>query len=129
MPNSFITSVAGRAQAEAMQSDDFSVEADVLIPNLGHAGLDRNASATFVRQNFFAIFFRLAIEPFEAGHRNDAHAVAQFLRRRERVLQFAPARQNNEIEFSRFSFWRCNRRASTPSRRSFTSISFNIGTV
>jgi len=37
---------AGCAQAEAVQADDFSVEANVLIPNFGDAGFDRNTFPT-----------------------------------------------------------------------------------
>src|SRR5438552_9387409 len=42
------------AQAEFVQPDHFPVETDVLIPNLGHASFDRDASAACVRQNLFA---------------------------------------------------------------------------
>ena len=54
----------GRTQAEAMQADDFSVEADILVPDVGDASLDRNAFPTFVGQDFFAIFIGFAIETF-----------------------------------------------------------------
>ena len=57
-----------RAQAEFVQADDFSIKADVLVPNLGHAGFNGHASATFVRQDLLSILLRLAIEPFEARH-------------------------------------------------------------
>jgi len=81
----------GRAQAELMQTDDFPVESDVLIPNLSHSGFYRDAFAAFVRQNFFTVFLRLAIKTFEARQRNHSYAIAQLSRGRERVLQFAPA--------------------------------------
>jgi hypothetical protein len=51
-----------------VQADDFSIKADVLVPNLGHAGFNGHASATFVRQDLLSILLRLAIEPFEARH-------------------------------------------------------------
>jgi hypothetical protein len=46
----------GCAQTEVVQSDDFSVETDIFVPNLRHAGFDRDAFTAFVRQNFFAVF-------------------------------------------------------------------------
>ena len=93
---------AGRAQAELMQTDDFPVEPDVLIPNLSDPGFDRDAFAAFVRQDFFTVFLRLAIKTFEARQRNHPYAIAQLSRRRERVLQFAPARHDNQVEFPFF---------------------------
>ena len=57
MPRSFITSGPGALMPKSMQSDHFSVETDIFIPNLGHAGFDRDAFTAFVRQHFFAIFF------------------------------------------------------------------------
>src|SRR5437764_8971426 len=88
----------GRAQTETMQPDYFSIEADILIPNLWHTRLDRDTFATFFRQNFFAIFFRFAIESFHAWHRNDTRSRTQFFRGSERVLQFASARQDDQIQ-------------------------------
>jgi hypothetical protein len=38
-----------RAQTKTVQSDNFSVEPDVLIPNLRHTRLNRDASAAFFR--------------------------------------------------------------------------------
>ena len=60
--------VAGRAHAEAMKANDFSVETDVLIPNVGDARFDRNAATTRRWKNFFTIFSGLSFEAFEAGH-------------------------------------------------------------
>ena len=94
---------AGRAQAELMEPDYLSIEADVLIPNLGHSSFNRDASTAFVRQNFFTVFLRLAIKTFEARHGDNARAVSELSRCRERVLQFASARHDNQIEF-RFLF-------------------------
>ena len=59
---------AGRAQSEAMETDDFSVQTDVLIPSIGNAGFDGDPFTTGSRKNFFAILFRFAIETLEAGH-------------------------------------------------------------
>src|SRR5947208_12227047 len=70
-----------RTQSEFVQADHFAIKTDVLIPNLAHAGFDCDASAAFVRQDFFAIFFRLAIESFKTRHGNDANAVAELSRR------------------------------------------------
>ena len=69
------------AHAEVVQSDDFSVETDVFVPNLRHASFDRDAFTAFVRQHFFSVFLRLAVKSFKARHGNDAGAVAQFFRR------------------------------------------------
>src|SRR4030095_3337812 len=85
---------SGCAETETVQSDYFSIEADILIPNFRHACLNRHTFAEFLRQNFFAIFLRFAIESFHAWHRNDARARAQFLHGSERVLQFASTRHN-----------------------------------
>ena len=101
---------------KSVQSDDFSVETDIFVPNLGHASFDRDAFAAFVRQNFFAVFLRLAVESFKARHGNDAGAVAQFFRRGERMLQFAPARKDNQIEFAGFLF-----RDITAAQHAFTT--------
>ena len=38
-----------RAQTKTVQSDNFSIEPDVLIPNLWHTRLNRDASAAFCR--------------------------------------------------------------------------------
>ena len=77
---------AGRAQAEAVQTDHFPIEADVLIPDVGHPGFDRDAFATFVRQDLFPIFSRFAIETFRAWHGNYACPSAKFFRRGQRML-------------------------------------------
>ena len=71
---------AGRAQAELMEPDYLSIEADVLIPNLGDTGFNRDASAAFVRQNFFTVFLWLAIKAFKARQGDNAHAVPELLR-------------------------------------------------
>src|SRR5207248_7895336 len=105
-----------RAQTETMQPDYFSVEADVLIPDLRHTRLNRDTLATFRRQNFLAIFFRFAIEPFHAWHRDDTRTRAQFFRGGERVLQFASARQNDQVERRAFLF-----RDVTTARHSFAT--------
>src|SRR5438094_2006892 len=70
---------AGRTQAELMQPDDFAVEADILIPNLGNAGFYRDAFTARFWKHFLAIFLRFAIETLEARHRDDAHAIAKLL--------------------------------------------------
>src|SRR6185503_7788268 len=95
---------AGRAHTELMQSDDFSVETDVFIPNLRHASFDGDAFAARVRQNFFAVFRWLAIKSFKARHGNNADVVAQLFRGGERVLQFASARKDDQSEFAGFLF-------------------------
>src|SRR5437762_13175048 len=89
---------AGRAQAELMEPDHLSIQTDVLIPNLSHSGFNRDASSAFVRQNFFTVFLRLAIKTFEARHGDDARAVSELLRRSKRMLQFAPAGQDDQVE-------------------------------
>src|SRR5438094_7948571 len=89
---------AGRAQAELMQTDDFPVEPDVLIPNLSDPGFDRDAFATVVRQHFFPVFLRLAINTFDARQRNHPYAIDQLARRRERALEFPPARPGHPDE-------------------------------
>ena len=66
-----------------MQPHHLSIEADVLIPDIGHASFDCDAFTTFVRQNLLAIFFRLAIETFEARHRDNARAVAELFAPRQ----------------------------------------------
>ena len=43
-PEFFHHLVAGRAHAEAMQADHLSIEADILIPEMGHTGFDRDAT-------------------------------------------------------------------------------------
>ena len=48
MPRSFITSATRRAQPELVQPYDFSIETNILVPNLGHAGFDRDAFTAFV---------------------------------------------------------------------------------
>src|SRR6266496_3837362 len=88
---------------EHVPCDDFPIEADVLVPNIRHAGFDGDTFTAAVRQNFFAVFCRLAVEPFEARHRNTAHAVAELLRGCQRVLQFASAREDDQIKFSALS--------------------------
>jgi hypothetical protein len=67
---------AGRAQAELMKPDYLSIEADVLIPNLGHSSFNRDASTAFIREDLFAVLLRLTVETLEARHRNYAHAIA-----------------------------------------------------
>jgi hypothetical protein len=71
-----------------------------LIPNLSHSGFDRDAFPTFVRENFFTVFLRLAIKTFEARQRNHSYAITQLFRRCERMLQFASARHDDQIEFA-----------------------------
>src|SRR5206468_7638238 len=68
------------AQTEVVQSDDFSLETDIFVPNLRHASFDRDAFTAFVRQYFFSVFLRLAVESFKARHGNDADDVAQLFR-------------------------------------------------
>src|SRR6266567_947427 len=87
-----------------MQTDDFSIQTDVLIPNLRNARFDSNAATARFRENLFTIFFRFASESLEARHRNNTHAIAQFFCGRECVLQLAPARHDDEIEFPFFFF-------------------------
>ena len=84
--------------------DDFSIESDILVPNLGHAGFDRDPFAAFVRQHVFTVFLRLAIESFKTRHGNDANAVAELFCRSKRVLQFAPTRKDDQIKFSALFF-------------------------
>jgi hypothetical protein len=100
-----------RAQTKAVQPDYFSIEADILIPNLGTPASIATRLRHFCRQNFFAIFFRFAIESFRAWHRNDTRALAEFFRGSERVLQFAAARHDDQFELGASLVLRCNRRA------------------
>src|SRR5436190_23300697 len=93
---------AGGAQAELIQTDDFPVQPDVLIPNLSDPGFDRDAFPALIRQNFFAVFFRLTIKAFEARQRNHSYAIAELSRRRDAMLQFASARHDNQVEFPFF---------------------------
>src|SRR5207248_449237 len=106
----------GGAQTELVQSDDFSVETDIFVPNLRYAGFDRDAFTAFVRQHFFTVFLRLAVESFKTRHGNNADAVAQLFRRGERMLQFASTRKDNQFEFAGFLF-----RDVTAAQHSFTT--------
>ncbi len=92
--------VAGGAHAESVDADDLAVEADVLRPDLGDAGFNRDAFATLVGQHLFAILLRLALETFEAGHRYHAGPVTQRLRGGEGMLQLASAGEEDEFEFA-----------------------------
>src|SRR5262249_43821569 len=83
---------------------DFSIETNVFVPNFRNPGFNSDAFAACVRQNLFAIFLRLAVEPLEAWHGNDANLVAQLFRRGEGVLQFASTRKNDQVEFAAFLF-------------------------
>jgi len=94
---------AGRAQAELMEPDHLSIQTDVLIPNLSHSGFNRDASTAFVRQNFITVFLRLTIKTVEARHRNHSYTITRPFRLGARMLQFAPARHDNQIQF-RFLF-------------------------
>src|SRR5215831_2956340 len=53
---------ARRAHAEVVESNDFSVEPNIFVPNLGHPSLDRDPFPAFVRQNLIAILRRLAVK-------------------------------------------------------------------
>ena len=58
--------------------------ADVAMPALRHAGLDREPGADRRRQHRVAVFLRLGVEQFPARHRDDAHLdllLQQFLPR------------------------------------------------
>ena len=90
---------ARRAQAEPMQPDHLSIEADVLIPNLSHPGFNCDTFTTFVRQSLVPVFLRLAVKTFEARHGDNSYAVAELLRRRDSELQFAPAGHDDQVEF------------------------------
>src|SRR2546430_2858059 len=107
---------ARRAETKTVQADYFSIETDILIPNLRYAGLDCDTFATVLRQNFFAIFFRFAIESFHAWHRNDTRTRAQFFGGSKRVLQFASTRQDDEVQRGALLF-----RDVTTASHSFTS--------
>src|SRR4051812_9284861 len=96
--------IAGRTEAEAMQADDFAVEAHVAKPGVRHAGFNRNAPSALVGQNFLSIGLGLPLETLEARHGNDAHAVAELFRRRKRVLRFASTGKDDHVELSAFTF-------------------------
>src|ERR1700730_2050176 len=64
---------ARRAHPETAQTNNLSVETDILIPSIRNAGFDRDAFTTRLRQNFFTIFFRFALETFKARHGDNAH--------------------------------------------------------
>ena len=100
IPRSFITSSAGRAHAEVVQSDDFSVETNIFVPNLGDASFDRDAFAAFVRQHFFAVFLWLAVgKPLlKQGMETTRTPAPSFFRCGERMLQFAAAGEDNQVE-------------------------------
>src|SRR5437899_1908324 len=87
-----------------MQPDHFSIETDILMPDVWDAGFDGHAFATRFRQNLFTIFFRFTVKALEARHRNNPDTVAEFFRGSEGVLQFAPTRHDDEVEFSLFLF-------------------------
>ena len=76
----------GCAQPELMEPNHFPIETNILIPNLSDSGVDRDPFPAFVRQDLFTVFLRLPIETFEARHGDDARAVSELLRRREREL-------------------------------------------
>ena len=48
-----------------MESDNFAVQANVLMPSLGNAGFDRDAFTARLWKHLLAIFFRFAIEPLK----------------------------------------------------------------
>src|SRR2546430_1790116 len=87
-----------------MESDNFPIEADVLVPNIRHAGFDGDTFTAVVRQNFPAVFCRLAIEYFKTRHRNNAYVVAELFCCCQRVLQFASTRKNNQIKLTALFF-------------------------
>src|SRR5438128_6351061 len=95
---------ARRAQAELMQTDYLSVQSHVLIPNLWNARFDGDTAPARFRQDFFAIFFRFALEAFKTWHRDDTHPIPQLLGRRHSMLQFAAARHDDQIEITLFFF-------------------------
>ncbi len=47
---------AGRAQPELVQPNNFAIETDVLIPNLGHASFDCDTFAARIWKDLFAVF-------------------------------------------------------------------------
>src|ERR1043165_8820745 len=69
-----------RAETEAIDANDFSVETDELAPQRGDARFDSDARTARTRQNAFAVFRGLAIETFERRHRDDAGARPDLLR-------------------------------------------------
>ena len=83
--------VARRTQAKPMQADHLSIQPDIPIPGIRHAGFDCDATPALRWQNFITVFSRLTFEALEARHRNDAYPVAQFLCGSESMLQLAPA--------------------------------------
>ena len=70
--------VARGADAEAVDAEDLALGADVFPPQAGDAGFDGDALGAGGRQHAFAVLGALAVEEFEAGHGNDADAVAEF---------------------------------------------------
>src|SRR5262249_50158660 len=89
---------ARRREAEAIDADDGSVEAHVARPGRGHRRLYPDALAARARQPLLAVGGRLAIEAREARHADDARPGPERLRRRERVLQLAARREQDELE-------------------------------
>ena len=53
------------AETEAVDADNLAVETDILAPEPGDPGLDRDALAARGRKNGFAIFLGLCIEAKE----------------------------------------------------------------
>ncbi|CAH0365717.1 unnamed protein product, partial [Pelagomonas calceolata] len=90
--------VAGRREAEAVDADDLAVEADVLVPHGGHAGLHGDALAARVGEDLGLVGVGLAVEALHARHGHDADAAADLLRRGHGVLQLGTRRDDDAFQ-------------------------------
>src|SRR4051812_11840926 len=86
-----------------MKADHLAVEPNKFEPEIGHPGFDRDAAAAVSRQDFRAIIFRLPLESLEAGHGDYARSFSQFLGRGQRMLEFAAAREKNQLKLRRLA--------------------------
>ena len=102
-----------RAQAEAVQADHLSVETDILIPDIGDAGFDRDAFATLIRQDFFAIFVRFAVETFRCmASKQRARSSPSSLAAASACCSSLPHDRMIRFQLARSRVWRCSRRGA-----------------
>ena len=83
---------------KAVDSDDGTVETNVLGPRARYTSLDGHSLAAASRENFFSILCRLLVEAVLGGHGHDTRARAELCRGSDRVLQLAATRQQNGVK-------------------------------
>ena len=94
----FHDGVAGGADAEAVDAEDFAFGADVFPPDVRDPGLDGYPLGAGFRKDAFLVFGGLALEALDAWHGDDAGSGAELLGGGDGVLNLTAAGDENGLK-------------------------------